>query len=60
MYPHKFRKTMATRAIEKGMPIEQRNFANVLEILNMVQISEGATALNVLISTGVLISSDVC
>lgn len=51
---------MATRAIEKGMPIEQRNFANVLEILNMVQISEGATALNVLISTGVLISSDVC
>lgn len=23
VYPHKFRRTMATRAIEKGMPIEQ-------------------------------------
>ena len=23
MYPHKFRRTMATRAIDKGMPIEQ-------------------------------------
>ena len=23
VHPHKFRKTMATRAIEKGMPIEQ-------------------------------------
>ena len=23
VYPHKFRRTMATRAIDKGMPIEQ-------------------------------------
>lgn len=23
MFPHKFRRTMATRAIDKGMPIEQ-------------------------------------
>ena len=23
VHPHKFRRTMATRAIEKGMPIEQ-------------------------------------
>lgn len=23
IYPHKFRRTMATRAIDKGMPIEQ-------------------------------------
>ena len=42
VHPHKFRRTMATRAIEKGMPIEQ--VQKILGHMNQIIIEKDKAA----------------